>query len=114
MKRLALYGLCAAFLLAGCEPSNVELRNKGIGEFEVGHMPQAKELFERILDRNHSDRDSLYYMGRICQAEGQYERAMYYYQCALDIDPSHKDARHYLAQAQEQAGIAGQHLRFIP
>ena len=114
MKNLTLVGLCVAVLAGGCEPSKVELRNRAVSEFQVGHADQAKETFLHVLERYPTDSTSLYYMGRISHAEGSYEEAVYYYQCCLDSDPSHKDAQRYLGEAQEAAGPTGEKLRFIP
>ncbi|MDY6913153.1 MAG: tetratricopeptide repeat protein [Planctomycetota bacterium] len=114
MKRLAMFGICVAIFLAGCAPSIAELRSRGIGEFQVGHIPQARQLFQQVLERNPVDTAALYYTGRIHHAEGFYEQAIYYYQCSLDADPRNAEARTWLEKAQSEAGLVGKGLRFIP
>jgi len=114
MKLLGLLGLCATLLLVGCSEGLVELRSNGISEFQLGHINQAKKVFQNVLERYPSDPDTLYYMGRVMHAEKFYEQAIYYYQCCLDADPSHKQAERWLVKAEEAAGPASRKLRFIP
>jgi len=114
MKRFALCGLCVVALLAGCAPSADELRERGTSEFQVGRLAQAKAFFQRVLDRHPSDAESLYYMGRICQAEGRPDRAHFYYECCLDSDPRHQEARRWLAKAEQDMGPNAKDLRFLP
>lgn len=114
MKHWALLGFCATVLLAGCAPSPVELRTQGISEFQLGRTEEAQKLLQQTLDLTPSDPEALYYMGRINHVQGFYEQAFYYYQCALDVDPSFEPARKWLARAQELLGPTGKTLRFLP
>ena len=114
MAKWTVLMLCTALLLAGCGPGAAELRQRGIAEFQLGNEPQAKAYLQQVLDQHPSDPGALYYMGRIVHAEGAYEQAVYYYQCAIDADPSQADARKWLAKAQSDAGATGEILRFIP
>jgi tetratricopeptide (TPR) repeat protein len=113
MKRSCLIAVLAGLLLAGCEPSVGELRTQAISEFQIGHTQQAKDLFQRVLNRT-PDPQSLFYMGQIMESEGFFEQAIYYYQCAIDADPRNGEARLRLAKVMDRAGPVGQQLRFIP
>ena len=114
MKRWSVGVMLAAGFLAGCGPANMARDDPAVGEFQVGHIRQAKEMFRQALDRNPSDPLPLYYMGRIACTESEWEDAIYYLQCCLDADPRYTDARRWLARAQHAAGSAGRKLRFIP
>ena len=114
MKRLAMCGICVVMFFAGCTPSTAELRSRGTSEFQVGHIPQARQLFQQVLECSPADPVALYYMGRIHHAEGFYEQAIYYYQCSLDADPRNAEARTWLEKVQKEAGLVGKGLRFIP
>ena len=100
--------------LAGCESSAGRIRNRAISEFEVGHLDQASQLLLQIYQKHPKDAQTLYYLGRTSQAQGAYEKAIYYYQASLDSDPSLADARSRLGEVQKAAGLAGENLIFIP
>ena len=106
--------LVAAALCGGCGPTTEEMRVQAVSEYQVGHIRQAKDLLQRVLSREPSDPQALFYMGRIACAEQAWEDAIYYLQCSLDSDPSNDEARVLLEQAQRAAGTAGPKLRFIP
>ena len=117
MKRCVLPGLAGILWLSGCGPGayvDPEYRTNAVAAFQVGHMAEAREQFDQALGRNPSDPFALYYMGRIACAEKEWEDAIYYLQCCLDADPSYRNARTYLALAEESAGMVGPKLRFIP
>lgn len=104
----------AAALLAGCGPSDQEIRQRGAAHFELGNLQQAEADFQNVLIRWPADPDSLYYMGRIRYAEGLYEQAMYYFQSAIDADPSYESAKLWLQRARQKSGVAGPVLQIIP
>lgn len=114
MKYVILCGLCLVVLLSGCGPTIEQKRDLGISEFQIGHLDKAGNILLQVLDQRPSDPQALYYMGRVRHAQDFLEQAIYYYQCAVDADPSFKEARDHLAKAQQQAGVAGQRLQFIP
>ena len=114
MKGLAFCGACVAMLVAGCGPSAANLRDKGISEFQVGHVERAENFLQQALDREPAMSEALYYMGRIRHAQGEYEKAIHFYQCCLDADPGFQQARRWLDKALQQTGPTGQTLLFIP
>ena len=114
MKRLLLPAMSVALLAAGCVGPDPELQTRAVSEFQVGHVTEAKVLFQQALDRYPCDPEALYYMGRIAHAQGAYEDAVYYFQCCLDADPAYADAYGWLARSEQAAGSAGRLLRFIP
>ena len=114
MKRLALCGLCAAMLLAGCGPTPTQLREQGITQFQLGRHAEAEKSLQQCLDRTPTDPRALLYMGRTVHARGQYEWAMFYYQRCLELDASFELARLWLDKAQTAAGPSGARMRFIP
>lgn len=114
MRRVLVPAALAAVLAAGCGPSVGELQTRGIAEFQVGHVKQARTVFEQILDRHPSHAPSLFYMGQIAHHEGKYEDAIYYFQCCLDVDPGYPQVRGWLKRSQEAAGLAGKKLRYLP
>ncbi len=112
---IGLTALFAGSLLSGCAaPSVSEMVTAGISEFQLGRLDKAKGTLEQALGLDPANPDALFYLGRIYQARGDYVRAVYYYQCALDVSPGYPEVGKYLAEAQEKAGTAGKMLRFIP
>ena len=109
-----LTAVAVALLALGCAPPVAKLREQGISQYQLGHTKQAELTFREVLDKRPYDEESLYYMGRILHAQGRLAQAIYYYQCCLDVDPSHESARLWLRRAQEQAGEMGRQLRFLP
>jgi len=112
MKRVTLCGL-ATILLAGATlltvsgcggPTPEQLRTKAISEYQVGKLEEARDLFRQVLWTEPADADSLFYLGRICYSQGEYAKAMYYYQSCLDVQPSNEAARRGLAEAKQAAG----------
>lgn len=91
-----------SLLAAGCGPSNRELVVQGRSQLDTGNIEQAKALFQRVLDRRPHDPDALYYMGRSYHQQGLFLQAIYFYKCALDLDPAFAAAAHYKRMAQEQ------------
>jgi tetratricopeptide (TPR) repeat protein len=89
-------------LAAGCGPSNKELVVQGRSQLDTGNLEQAKALFQRVLDRRPHDPDALYYMGRTYHQQGLFTQAIYYYKCAMDLDPAFAAAAHYKRMAEEQ------------
>lgn len=114
MKRWALLAPCVLVVLAGCAPSVDDLRTQAVAAFQTGHLDRAQNTLDQILARRPTDAVSLYYMGRVMMANGRYGMAMYYFQCALDSEPSLTQARTWLDRAQAQMGPAGPTLRIIP
>ena len=107
MNRLTIVAACGAVLMAACEPSPNELLTRGISEFQLGRVEKAREFFERVLDQKPSHPDALFYMGRVCYVEGNYELADYYYHCCLDVDPSYEQARDELEMVAEKLKTEG-------
>jgi len=120
MKHLAWLeiAVATALLMGGCAPdadqNSITNRNDAIAAFQVGHVAEAKDMFERALSWNPADPDALYYMGRISCVEQDWERAIYYFQCCIDADPAFPTARPWLLYAEKAAGTVGDKLRFIP
>lgn len=114
MKHLTLCAVFVAALASGCAPSPEDIRRQAIGKFQLGHPGEAEPLFQQVLARRPSDAISLFYMGRIAEARGFYERAIYYYQCCLDANAGFADARGHLDNVRRRAGTAGEKLMFIP
>ena len=113
MRRWMMPGMVVVMLIAGCGPST-SYRKVAITEFDVGHVAQAKPMFRQALQADPSDPVALYYMGRIYCEEGDWENAIYYFQCCLDVEPGNAAARAWLLKAEEATAAIGQKLRFIP
>lgn len=115
MKRISLsLALVCVMFLCGCGPSKDELTTSGVAEYQVGHLEKAKIYFNEVLSRYPHDSRALFYMGEVAQAEGFHEKAISYYQMALDADPSYKEARQALKLAKQDAGYTGNKLDIIP
>lgn len=114
MKHFGICAVLAAAFAAGCGPSPEDIRTQAVSKIQLGHVDEAKQLFQRVLDRRPSDPVALYHMGRIAQTEGFHEQAVYYFQCCLDAAPGFYEARDQLDEARRQAGAAGDKLMFIP
>ena len=102
MRRLWICVPLAALTLAGCSPSISEIRTNGIAEFQARHTDKAKAAFEEVLAAWPTDSESLYYMGRILQDEGQHGRAIFHYECCLNVRPGHRAASLWLNKAREE------------
>ena len=113
MRRWMMPGMVAVMLIAGCGPST-SYRKVAITEFDVGHIDKAKPMFRQALQADPSDPVALYYMGRIYCEEQDWENAIYYFQCCLDVSPGNADARAWLLKAEEATEALGTKLRFIP
>ena len=114
MRQWILPGtVLAAMAFSGCGPS-VAYRQEAISEFEVGHIARAKPMFGQALQQAPSDPVALYYMGRIHCEEQDWENAIYYFQCCLDVDPGNADARAWLLKSEDATQVIGERLRFIP
>ena len=118
MRRSALLALTmtvAGAGLAGCRGRSYEkLISEGIADFQVGKLDAAAAKLERGLAGKPHHADGLFYMGRLHHARGQVGRAIFYYQCCLDVAPGRPGVKKHLAQAQKQAGRMGETLRFLP
>lgn len=109
--------MAMALLVGGCsdaDQNSITNRNNAISEFQVGHVAEAKAMFERSLSWRPADPEALYYMGRIACVEQEWEIAIYYFQCCIDAAPSFPTARQWLLYAEKSAGAVGDKLRFIP
>ncbi|MHC4983511.1 MAG: tetratricopeptide repeat protein [Planctomycetota bacterium] len=107
MKRILSYGLGCGLLIvitSGCNLKARRLRDKGIAEFQIGRIDNARALLKQSVDLNASDPDALYYMGRVMHADKFYEQAVYYYRSCLQAKPSHLSAREWLAKAMAALG----------
>ena len=115
MNRLMIIGILALSILVGCPgPTQEQQMDQAKSYFETGKTDQARVLFSQLADRNPSDKESRYFLGRINHAENQLEWAIYWYQCALSVDPSYTLARQWLDRATKEAGTTGQNLIFLP
>ena len=120
MRHLAWLPMIVALTVlgAGCAPDADQFsaanRTEAISAFQVGHIAEAKAMFQRALSWNPSDPECLYYMGRIASTEQDWGWACYYFQCCIDADPSFPTAREWLLQAEKSSGVVGDRLRFIP
>jgi tetratricopeptide (TPR) repeat protein len=60
--------------------------------------PKAIVLLERSLSEHPKDPDTLNYLGYSNRKIGQKDKALAYYNKALDIDPNHRGANEYLGE----------------
>jgi Tfp pilus assembly protein PilF len=120
MRHLAWLPMAVALavLVAGCAPDADQFsaanRTDAISAFQVGHVAEAKAMFQRALSWNPAEPEALYYMGRIACTEQDWENASYYFQCCIDADPSFPTAREWYLYAEKSSGIIGDKLRFRP
>ncbi len=94
----------AGLLLAGCGTSPRKMIDEGIEDFQLGRFDPAEAKIRSGLGAEPGNVDGLFYLGRILQLRGRYERAIYYYRLCLDMAPGYRGARKFLAQAQQEAG----------
>lgn len=114
MRLIACAAIAVVFLLSGCGPSRQELMNEGLTQFQSGNEVESDATFHRLLDHYPSDPAALYYLGRLNHSQGNYAQAMYYYQAAIDADPSNQSAREYLKKAQLDSGLKAGTPRYAP
>jgi len=101
---VAFCGLVLAGVLTGCGPSVDEVRGQAISQYQVGHYPEAENLFNQVLQRRPIDAESWYYLGRIAHAEKWYIRAMQCYEQSLRADPGYRPAQTALEQVKQDLG----------
>ena len=111
---LACLAAGTALAAPGCGPTRRQLIEQGITDFQVGRLDQAENKLSQALEKRFTDADALFFMGRICQVRGRHERAIYYYQCCLDVAPGYDAAKKHLAEARQQAGLMGSKLGGLP
>lgn len=100
-------------LLSGCSEA-IHKRDRGISMFQVGRIEKAQELLAASIREDAGDPKAYYYMGRVMHAQEQYEEALYYYQCCLQLQPGHEEARAWLEKARTALGPVSDTLMFLP
>jgi len=104
-------------LVAACAPDADQFsaanRAYAISEFQVGHVAEAKAMFQRALSWNPADPEVLYYLGRIACTEREWEKAWGFFDSCLNADPSFPTAREWLKYAEDASGL-GDRLRSGP
>ncbi len=106
-----------AVLGAGCAPDADQFsaanRTEAITAFQVGHVAEAKAMFQRALSWNPADPEVLYYMGRTACTEQEWEKAIGFFEKCINADPSFPTAREWLLHAEKASGL-GDRIRSIP
>jgi tetratricopeptide (TPR) repeat protein len=101
---LALATLPAASLVHAMGPSSPPSPTKdanyidGEKAVKAKDYPKAIALLERALQNNPKDADTLNYLGYSNRKLGQKDKALAYYNRALDADPNHRGANEYLGE----------------
>ena len=119
MKHLAWLPIAVALAVlgAGCAPDADQFsaanREKAISAFQVGHIAEAKAMFQRALSWNPAEPEALYYMGRIACTEQDWIKAVGFFDLCLNADPSFPTAREWLKYAEDASGL-GDKLRSTP
>jgi len=119
MRHLAWLPMAVALAVlgAGCTPDadrfSAANREKAISAFQVGHVAEAKAMFQRALSWNPAEPEALYYMGRIACTEQEWEKAIGFFDLCLNADPSFPTAREWLMYAENASGL-GDRLRSGP
>ena len=119
MRHLAWLAIAVALavLVGGCAPDADQFsqanRTEAISAFQVGHVAEAKAMFQRALSWNSADPEVLYYMGRIACTEQEWEKAIGFFDLCLNADPSFPTARDWLLYAEKTSGL-GDRIRSIP
>lgn len=78
-------GLILAALLAGCAPSVYTLRQRGLAHYQAERYDQAKRAFERAVDREPSDPQANYYLGRLALHSGNVDEARNHLEIAYSL-----------------------------
>lgn len=114
MKHAPVAAAMLLCLVAGCAgPSREELRDEAIAQFQVGRLDQARQALGELLSQYPSDPEGLYYMGRVCHAEGDLSQAIYYYRACLDAQPSFAAAQEWLAKAERETNQKTAPIRMV-
>lgn len=119
MRHMAWLPSVAALAVLACacgpgpDENSIANRQDAIAAFQEGRVAEAKAKFERALSWRPSDPEALYYMGRIACTEKDWEKAIHYFQCSLDVDPGLPTAREWLRFAEQSSGL-GDKLRIAP
>jgi tetratricopeptide (TPR) repeat protein len=109
MKRISMIAVLAgAGLLSGCgAPTPAEVVQAGATDFQLGRLDKARAAMEQVLRQEPSHPDALFFMGRICQAQGLTVQARYYYECCLDAAPGYPEAEKFLRDVRRDL-VGGQ------
>ena len=98
-----------AYLDAGGELDEAALvamseagRKLGYARFAAGELGGAAEVFERVLELDPQNVETVTWLGRIALEQGHSEAAVGYWERVLELKPGDATARYYLAQSREQ------------
>ncbi|MFW6133540.1 MAG: hypothetical protein ACOC8F_06545 [Planctomycetota bacterium] len=107
-------GLAGLAVGSGCSLEAWKLRREGIAAFQVGKLDEARSKLAESIEREPNDARACYYLGRTLHAQGYQEDALYYYQCCLQREPAHAEARRWLNKAADELGPVAEELMFLP
>jgi tetratricopeptide (TPR) repeat protein len=71
----------------------------GVQLFERGQLPEARQFFERFAPDHPHDSIGVFYLGRIAFEEQHYERAIEWFQQAVQREPRNSDYHLWLGRA---------------
>jgi tetratricopeptide (TPR) repeat protein len=82
------------------EPATV-----GVQLFERGQLPEARQFFERFVADRSDDSSSVFYLGRIEFEEQRFDRAVEWFQQAVQREPANSDYHLWLGRAYGHQAI---------
>jgi tetratricopeptide (TPR) repeat protein len=71
----------------------------GVQLFERGQLPEARQFFERFVTDHPNDSSGVFYLGRIAFEEQHYDRAIEWFQQAVQREPGNSDYHLWLGRA---------------
>ena len=83
----------------------------GIRLFESGKYPEAKTVFEPVLEANARDAAAAFYLGRIAMEERRSDRAAEYFESATKLEPDNTTYFLWLGRAYGKEAQAANVLR---
>ena len=71
------HGLCVLCMLVLTSTLNAKNNlDSGIRLFKGGNYTEARYVFKKYVDTNPGDSEALYYLGRICYIQGDYQQSV--------------------------------------
>jgi tetratricopeptide (TPR) repeat protein len=90
--------------LAVTEDNYVACNNLGVWLVDRGQTAEAMDYFQKSLQMNPDDADTMYNLGEVQSRLGNLDAAANYYRRALQIDPEHANALYNLGNTMTRLG----------
>lgn len=102
MAKKIFWTCCVLFIGSNFYAQNKDLFDEATNFYAEGQYEQAAQNYEQILEEGKASVEVYYNLGNAYYKMDQVGPSIYYYNKALQIDPSNKDVQNNLLFAQEK------------